>query len=83
MEDLERKAKKRSKSGLTITGLPSEAASGDDLRVRQLLKNGADINTKDDGGMCVCFNTSMAYPVSEFWDKLSTQIRCSKGGYLS
>jgi ankyrin repeat protein len=73
IEGLELKAQSRGKSFLTSTGLRAVAAKGDNLRVRQLLKNGVDINTKDDGGMCVYYFTSMTYSAHEFWETLSTQ----------
>jgi len=41
------------KNSFTITGLRIAASLGEDVRVRQLLKSGADIDAKDDGGWYV------------------------------
>jgi ankyrin repeat protein len=40
----------KQKDAWTLTGLRSAAYDGKDVKIRHLLKNGADIDAKDDGG---------------------------------
>lgn len=53
-KSLETRAQGKIRDGFTITGLRAAACDGDDVRIQQLLKNGADINAEDDGGWYVC-----------------------------
>ncbi|KAJ8108074.1 hypothetical protein ONZ43_g6538 [Nemania bipapillata] len=50
LETLETSAESKVKFFFTVTGLRAAASEGDDVRIRQLLKNGADVDAKDDGG---------------------------------
>jgi ankyrin repeat protein len=60
--NLESRVQRRDHSSLAWTGLRVEAGRGENLTVRQLLKNGADINARDAGGMCVSISfISMTY----------------------
>ena len=49
LEQLLYKLRYKRKNSFTITGLRIAASQGHDVRLRQLLKNGADIDAKDDG----------------------------------
>jgi ankyrin repeat protein len=51
--ELEWYARRKFHAFFTTTGLRSAASAGADMRVLQLLKNGADINATDDGGWLV------------------------------
>jgi hypothetical protein len=65
--DLERQARYKAKVYFTLTGLRGAASKGEEVRVRQLLKNGADINAEDDGCWYV-YNLRESNPL--FWRNL-------------
>lgn len=41
--------RRKQRNSFTITGLRIAASQAEDVRVRQMLRNGADVDVKDDG----------------------------------
>jgi len=70
------KLRYKQKNSFTITGLRIAASQGHDVRVRQLLKNGADIDARDDGGWYVT-NLFVSHEANFGHSQVSTNVGCS------
>lgn len=66
--------RRKQRNSFTITGLRIAASEGEDLRVRHLLRNGADVDVKDDGAWYVPIPFILCPIFSKTWSRSSEHL---------